>query len=105
MRTGKQMAASWQALRPTYLKACPFCGGEAEKYAEGLGVQCKKCRVKTPVVIGDGGREAERRWQARVSPDWNDEPPPIGRCNVFFVAAVLAVLYTLIWAAWKFFVE
>ena len=50
------------------LKPCPFCGGEARRYAGHIdfhGVVCKKCGAK---VYGYGNQaSATRAWNRRAT--------------------------------------
>ena len=55
------------------LKPCPFCGGEASLYVDGLNgsfVMCRKCHASTDDYSGKAGDElAIKAWNARAHED------------------------------------
>ena len=62
------------------LKACPFCGGEAEMNVteDGVCAFCPKCGVQTErltdisAVCADAVREVARTWNCRAGEDAQD---------------------------------
>ena len=47
------------------LKSCPFCGGEADEYAEDgyLQIECRKCGARSRK---DSDMDAIKAWNQRV---------------------------------------
>ena len=76
------------------MKACPFCGGEANLHHLGqniYAVYCSKCRAQTDTYSGREcavraweGRTSERtgRWLPSPQPDCEHEDGNVWRCSV-----------------------